>query len=71
MYLHNEGWGVFLERVYIGKMPKRKGYKENKPTYKSKLAALRHGYITYGRRVSGARKFRVYKVKGGWNVMKK
>jgi len=43
-------------------------HKENKPTYRTKLQAIRHGYITYGRKKSGARKFRVYKVKGGWNV---
>lgn len=45
--------------------------RRDKPTYKTKAEALRHGYIQYGRTVRGARKFRVYKVKGGWNVKKK
>jgi len=41
------------------------------PTFKTKKAAIRHGYIQHGRKRSGARKFRVYRVKGGWNVKKK
>jgi hypothetical protein len=52
-------------------MPKKIGHRENKPTYKTKLQSIRHGYITYGKKKSGARKFRVYKVKGGWNVSRK
>lgn len=53
-------------------MPKKKHFKkENKPTYKTKNAALRHGYIQYGKKKSGARKFKIYKVKGGWNVSRK
>lgn len=41
------------------------------PTYRTKKEAIRHGYIQYGRTWKGARKFRVYRVKGGWNVKKK
>ena len=44
--------------------------RKDKPTYKSKAQALRHGHIMYGETKSGARKFRVYRVKGGWNVSK-
>ncbi len=52
-------------------MPRKKGKRENPPTYKTKFQAERHGYITYGKTKSGARKFKVYKAKGGWNVVKK
>jgi len=45
--------------------------KKDIPTFKTKKAALRHGAIQYGHTKSGARKFRVYKIKGGWNVRKK
>lgn len=51
--------------------PKIKGKRENKPTYKTKLEALRHGYIQYGKTKTGGRKFKVYKVKGGYNVTRK
>lgn len=53
-------------------MPVKKySHKENRPTYKKKVDALRHGHIQYGRTKTGARNFRVYKVKGGWNVIRK
>ncbi len=52
-------------------MPKIKGRRENVPTYKTKKDALRHGYIQYGRSKSGARNFRIYRVKDGWNVVRK
>ena len=45
--------------------------KKDKPTYKTKKQAMKHGYITYGRYKTGAKKFRVYKVKDGWNVAEK
>lgn len=45
--------------------------KKDKPTYKTKSSALRHGHITWGRTASGARKFRTYKVRGGWNVSRR
>ena len=43
------------------------------PTFRTKLQALRHGYITYGRTRTGARKFRIYKLRRnrGWNVARK
>lgn len=41
------------------------------PTYRTKKAAVKHGYIQYGRKKSGSRKFVVYKTKKGWNVKKK
>lgn len=41
------------------------------PTYRTRLAAVRHGYIQYGETKKGRRKFIVYKVKGGWNVTRK
>ena len=43
----------------------------NKPTYKDKLGAVRHGYIQYGATKNGKRKFRIYEVKGGYNVSRK
>lgn len=54
----------------IIKMPKNKQGKENKPTYKTKEAAEKHGYMTYGKTKTGGKKFRVYKVSKGWNVSK-
>ena len=45
--------------------------KKDKPTYKTKKQAMKHGYITYGKYKTGANKFRVYKVKDGWNVAEK
>jgi len=41
------------------------------PTFKTKKEALQHGYIQYGKTWKGARKFKIYKVKRGWNVRKK
>lgn len=41
----------------------------NKPTFKTKKAATRHGYIQYGKNKKH-RNFIIYKVKGGWNVRK-
>lgn len=41
------------------------------PTFKTKKAAIRHGYIQYGKTKKGARKFTIYKIKSGWNVRKK
>ena len=52
-------------------MPKTKGKRENRPTFKTKVEAERHGYIQYGKKKTGGRKFKVYKVKGGWNVIKR
>lgn len=45
--------------------------RRRKATYKTKSDAVRHGYITYGRYKSGARKFTLRKVKGGYRVYKK
>ncbi len=59
------------EDLEKNKMPKIKGERENRPTYKTKIEALRHGYIQYGKKKSGARNFIVYRVKGGWNVIRK
>jgi len=42
----------------------------NRSTYRTKKQAIRHGYITYGETKTGRRKFIVYKVKKGWNVVK-
>ena len=53
------------------KMPKIKGHRENKPTYKKKSESLRHGAIQYGHTKSGARKFRIWKTKKGWSVGRK
>ena len=39
----------------------------DKPTYKTKKAATRHGYIQYGK-TKKHKNFEVYRVKGGWNV---
>ena len=50
-------------------MPKKKW--ENRPTFKTKSQALRHGYIQYGKTKSGARKFRLWKTKKGWSVARK
>jgi len=52
-------------------MPKIKGHRENKPTYKKKSESLRHGAIQYGHTKSGARKFRIWKTKKGWSVGRK
>ncbi len=43
----------------------------DRPTYKTKRQAIVHGYLTYGKTKNGARKFKIYKVKNGWNVMKR
>lgn len=43
----------------------------NKPTYKTKTSAERHGYLTYGKTKTGARKFRVDAVRSGWNVSRR
>jgi hypothetical protein len=52
-------------------MPVKKySHKENRPTYKKKSDALRHGYIQYGK-TKNHRNFIVYRVKGGWNVIRK
>lgn len=55
---------------------KKYSHKENRPTFKTKLEAERHGFIQYGRKSTkgkfkGGKKFKVYKVKGGWNVTKR
>lgn len=50
-------------------MKKRKY--EDRPTFKSKRAAERHGYITYGKDKKGRRKFRIWKTKKGWSVARK
>jgi len=48
-----------------------KGRKKNVPSFKKKSDVIRHGYIMYGKTKSGARKFRVYYTKEGWNVIPK
>lgn len=45
--------------------------KRDKPTFKSREKAEQHGFIQYGKTKSGARKFRVYAVRGGYNVSKR
>lgn len=40
--------------------------RRRKPTYKTKKAAKRHGAITYGKGNT-----RVYRVKGGWHVIRR
>lgn len=45
--------------------------RRRKATYTSKKAVVKHGHITYGKYKSGARKFRVYRVKSGWRASKK
>ena len=37
-------------------MPKRPGHRYNPPTYATKLAALRHGHIQYGKTKTGKTK---------------
>lgn len=51
-------------------MPKKRTGRDI-PTFRSKKDAVRHGYIQYGKTKSGKRKFRVYKIKQGWNVVGK
>jgi len=46
------------------------GY-HDRPTFKSRTKAVRHGHITYGKTKSGMRNFKIWKTKGGWSVSPK
>ena len=50
-------------------MTKRKW--KNRPTFKTKGQAVKHGFITHGVNKNGVRKFRMWKTKRGWSVASK